>query len=161
MLISIHALPNLNRHTACWSTYSLSIYIYWYWAAAQQNQQNNMHPAKTQISLGIRPFWLASLLSAWRILGSLATYWAHSEDWSGCADAQADLSLCWAHRSFCWFCRAAALELGTNTYHCKFRKTAQLCCCSDYNKSLVMRKPVLGMFDQVRLKPACSAIETR
>ena len=26
-------------------------------------------------------------------------------DW---ADAQADLSLCCAHRSFCWFCRAAA-----------------------------------------------------
>ena len=22
--------------------------------------------------------------------------------------AQADLSLCWAHRSFCWFCHAAA-----------------------------------------------------
>ena len=26
-------------------------------------------------------------------------------DW---ADAQADLSLCWAHRSFCWFCYEAA-----------------------------------------------------
>ena len=26
-------------------------------------------------------------------------------DW---ADAQADLSLSWAHRSFCWFCHAAA-----------------------------------------------------
>ena len=24
------------------------------------------------------------------------------------ADAQADLSLRWTHRSFCWFCRAAA-----------------------------------------------------
>ena len=24
--------------------------------------------------------------------------------WSDWADAQADLSLCWAHRSFCWFC---------------------------------------------------------
>ena len=33
-----------------------------------------------QISLGIRPVWSESLLSAWRKLGSLSTYWAHSED---------------------------------------------------------------------------------
>ena len=38
-----------------------------------------------------------SLLSAWRKFGSLATRWAHSEDWSDWADAQADLSLRWAH----------------------------------------------------------------
>ena len=31
-----------------------------------------------------------------------------SEDWSDWTDAQADLNLCWAHRSFCWFCRAMA-----------------------------------------------------
>ena len=36
--------------------------------------------AKTQISLGIRPVWSESFLSAWRKLGSLATHWAHSED---------------------------------------------------------------------------------
>ena len=35
---------------------------------------------KTQISLGIRPVWSESSLSAWRKLGSLATHWAHSED---------------------------------------------------------------------------------
>ena len=40
----------------------------------------HMHPAKTQISLGVRPVWSESLLSAWRKLGSLATYWAHSKD---------------------------------------------------------------------------------
>ena len=28
----------------------------------------------------IRPVWSESSLSAWRKLGSLATYWAHSED---------------------------------------------------------------------------------
>ena len=39
------------------------------WAASWQNQQN-----------GIRPVWLESSLSAWRKLGSLATYWTHSED---------------------------------------------------------------------------------
>ena len=42
-------------------------------------------------------------LSAWRKLGSLATHWAHSEDWSDWADAQADLSLRWAHSHFVGF----------------------------------------------------------
>ena len=40
----------------------------------------HVRPAKTQISLGIRPVWSESSLSAWRKLGSLATHRAHSED---------------------------------------------------------------------------------
>ena len=40
----------------------------------------SVHPAKTQISLGILPVWSESSLSTWRKLGSLATHWAHSED---------------------------------------------------------------------------------
>ena len=40
----------------------------------------HVRPAKTQFSLGIRPVWSESPLSAWRKLGSLATHWAHSED---------------------------------------------------------------------------------
>ena len=39
-----------------------------------------VRPTKTQISLGIRPVWSESSLSAWRKLGSFATHWAHSED---------------------------------------------------------------------------------
>ena len=39
------------------------------WAAACQNQQNDVFPANTQFSL-----------SAWRNLGSLATYTAHSQN---------------------------------------------------------------------------------
>ena len=39
-----------------------------------------LSPAKTQISLGIRPVWSESSLSAGRKLGSLATHWAHGED---------------------------------------------------------------------------------
>ena len=39
-----------------------------------------VHPAKTRISLGIRPVWSESSLSAWRKLGSLATHSVHSED---------------------------------------------------------------------------------
>ena len=40
----------------------------------------HVRPAKTQISLGIRPVWLVSSLSAWKSTGSLATISAHSED---------------------------------------------------------------------------------
>ena len=40
----------------------------------------HVRPAKTQISLGIRPVWSESSLSAWRKIGSLATHWAHNED---------------------------------------------------------------------------------
>ena len=39
-----------------------------------------LRPAKTQISLGIRPVWSESSLSAWRNIGSSATHWAHCED---------------------------------------------------------------------------------
>ena len=34
----------------------------------------SVRPAKTQISLGIRPVWSESSLSAWRKLGSLAAH---------------------------------------------------------------------------------------
>ena len=40
----------------------------------------SVHPAKTQISLGICPVWSESLLSAWRNIGSSATHWAHCDD---------------------------------------------------------------------------------
>ena len=62
----------------------------------------SVRPAKTQISLGIRPVWSESLLSAWRKLGALATHWAHSKD-SDQAGAQADLSLRWGHTHFVGF----------------------------------------------------------
>ena len=40
----------------------------------------HVRPMKTQISLGIRPVWSESSLSARTKLDSLATHWAHSED---------------------------------------------------------------------------------
>ena len=48
----------------------------------RHDKTNNVvvRPAKTQISLGIRPVWSESSLSAWRKHGSLAIYWTHSED---------------------------------------------------------------------------------
>ena len=54
-----------------------NIYI---WAATWQNQQVSVRPAKTHISLGIRPVWSESSLSTWTNIGSIATHWAHSED---------------------------------------------------------------------------------
>ena len=39
-----------------------------------------MRPVKTQIRLGIRPFWSESSLSAWRNLGTLTAQWVDSED---------------------------------------------------------------------------------
>ena len=63
----------------------------------------HVRPVKTRISLGIRPVWPESSVSAWRKLGSLATHWAHSEDWSDWADIQADMSLRWAHSHFLGF----------------------------------------------------------
>ena len=44
-----------------------------------------------------------SSLSTWKYIGFLASHWAHCIDWSDWADAQADLSLLWVHRSFCVF----------------------------------------------------------
>ena len=40
----------------------------------------HVRPAKIQLSLGIRPVWSESSLSAGRKLGSLATHWVHSTD---------------------------------------------------------------------------------
>ena len=78
------------------------------WLCAQQ----------IRIRLGICPVWSECSLSAWRKLGSLATQWAHSKNWSDWADAQADLSSLGAH-SVCWFCHVAAQiipKLTSNTH---------------------------------------------
>ena len=45
-----------------------------------KTNKTSVRPAKTQISLGIRPVWSESSLSAWRKLGTLATHSAHSKD---------------------------------------------------------------------------------
>ena len=69
----------------------------------------SVHPANTQISLGIRPVWSESSMSASRKLGSLATHWAHSED----SDQSQRMPRGWSEsslgtHSFCWFCHVAA-----------------------------------------------------
>ena len=65
------------------------------WATSWQNQLND---------LCARPVWSEFSLSIWRNIWSSATHWVHCEDWSDWADSQADLSLRWEQRPFCWFC---------------------------------------------------------
>ena len=52
----------------------------WYEPRHDKTNKMTVHPAKTQISLGIRPVWSESSLSAWRKLGSLAIHLVHSKD---------------------------------------------------------------------------------
>ena len=64
--------------------------------------------AKTQISLGICPVWSESSLCAHWVAKEPGFLHADSEDWSNWMDAQADLSLRWVHKPFCWFCHEGA-----------------------------------------------------
>ena len=68
----------------------------------------HVRPAKTQISLGISPVWsvfTVRMKKAWVLSYTLS---AQRRLWSDWADAQADLSLRWAHMQFCRFCHALA-----------------------------------------------------
>ena len=56
----------------------------------------HVRPAKTQISLGICPHE--------DTLDPYPSIERSSKTWSDWVDAQADLSLRWAHTQFCWFC---------------------------------------------------------
>ena len=102
--------------------------------------QWHVRPAKTQISLGIRPVWSESSLSAWRKLGSLN---AQRRLWSDWADAQADLSLRWAHMPFCWFCHDAA--------HIVWMTTSVQCIFTLSLWARVLRRRWFGLASQTRL----------
>ena len=167
-VIRLGRMPRLNAHAdlcLCWPHKSFE-------PVHDKNQQKwPVHPAKTWISLGIHPVWSESSLSAWIKFGSLATLWAHSEDWSDWTDAQADLSLHWAGRSVCWFCHALAdqssmcalwVANGKNFLHedsedcdqtgCMARLNAQadLCLCWPH-KSF---EPVHDKTNKVTVRPA-------
>ena len=73
------------------------------WATTWQNHKVTVRPAKTQISLGIRPVWSESSLSAWIKLGSLATHSAHSEDSDQTGRMLRLICLRWAHTYFVGF----------------------------------------------------------
>ena len=72
------------------------------WAASWQNHQNGMCAHRRLRSARV---FAVRMQKAWVLSYPLST---QPRRWSDWADAQADLSLHWAHRSFCWFCHAAA-----------------------------------------------------
>ena len=60
---------------------SFKFYIKWLFEPRHdKTNKMSVRPAKTQISLGIRPVWSESSLFAWRKLGPLPIHWAQSED---------------------------------------------------------------------------------
>ena len=75
---------NINNSISIHSKRPWTIYLVCWWGTFEPRHDKTnkvtARPAKTQISLGIRPVWSESSLSAWRKLGSLATHWAHRED---------------------------------------------------------------------------------
>ena len=71
----------------------------------------NVRPAKTQISLGIRPVWSESSLCSQCVAKDWSFLHADSEDWSDWADAQADLSLHWGHTHFVCFVMSRLLYI--------------------------------------------------
>ena len=68
----------------------------------------SVHPAKTQINLGIGPVWSESSLCVQWVAKDQSFLHADSEDSSDWADAEADQSLCWAHTHFVGFVHVAA-----------------------------------------------------
>ena len=82
-------LPDTDYETYydCSSARAISVFdhknIKEKWASARQNLQNGMC---AQRRLRSAWGWSESSLSAWRKLGSLATHWAPSEDWSDWAN---------------------------------------------------------------------------
>ena len=74
----------------------------------------HVRPAKTQIRLGIRVF-IVRMKKAKVLSYPLS---AQRRLWSDWADAQAHLSLHWAHMPFCWFCHEAAQMYCWNLLKC-------------------------------------------
>ena len=95
--------------------------IYWNTRIQMSNSMTkptkwHVHPAKTQISQCICPVWSKSSLCAQWIARGPRFLHADSERlWSDWEYAQAVMSLCWAHRSFHWFCHAAVQIIFTQT----------------------------------------------
>ena len=83
--------------------------LHWWDNEPHRDKTNKMACAPSEDSdQRIRPVWsvFAVRLNKARILSYPLS--AQRRLWSDWADALADLSLCWAHMPFCWFCHDAA-----------------------------------------------------
>ena len=116
----------------------------------------HVRPAKTQINLGIRPVWSESLLCAQWVTKDPIFLHADSEDsdqtgrmprliWVFAGHTVILLVLLWGGSIcvFSFFCSSSWCDSDTLE-----------------DMSHVTRKPVLGVCDQVRLKPPCFPTET-
>ena len=76
-------------------------------APSEDSDQHGYPPSLIRVSaVRLKQNWVLSYpLSAQRRL------------WSDWADAQADLSLRWAQKSFCWFCHEAAQNASSSSLH--------------------------------------------
>ena len=70
-----------NPPTRSFTGHLKIISLSWNEPPRDKTNKVSVRPAKTQISLGIRPIWSESSLSSWRTLGTLATHWAHRLIW--------------------------------------------------------------------------------
>ena len=90
--------------------------------AKRQNQQNDVCPTKTWISLGIRPIWslfAVRMKKYWVLNYLLSAQWWLGSDWA----MPRLMSLRWTHTLFYWFCHAAA-QIGLRKHEnkeCKVR----------------------------------------
>ena len=100
-----------------------------------------VRPAKTQISLGIRPVWsvfAVRMKKAWVLSYPLST---QRRLWSDWADAQADLSLCWMHSHFIGFVMRRliyTLSISKGDYCLPFFKYQMKMCKSTWTSDLLL-----------------------
>ena len=125
------------------------------WATSWQNQKKwHVRPAKTQISLGIRPVWSVSSLSAWRKLWPSATHWTQAKTLirlGGCPGwSESPLGA----QSFCWVCHEAA-QMRLNGQNKEFIDLRKIICLKKFD--LWLFKISIGMYDENLRSMACIA----
>ena len=110
--LCLYELSRNRRGFRSFKTCSRTFRTYLVYLPQQTKQTKcSVHLAKTQIRLGGSsqcPVWSESSLCVQWIAKDPKVYSCRRQRlWSDWADVQDDLSLRWAHRSFCWFCHAA------------------------------------------------------
>ena len=110
----------------------------------------HVRPAKAQISLGICPVWSES---------SLCTQWVAKDPSFLHVDSEDSDQTRWMTRLIWVFAGRTVILLVLSWVSSFYIRPSMTKLCETPNTSLVTRKPVFGVEDQVRLKAACSAIE--